>query len=371
MDIFDIISLCGGLAFFLYGMHVLSSGLEKMTGGKLEAGLKKLTSNPVKSMILGAGITAAIQSSSAVTVMLVGLVNSGIMQLEQTVGVIMGSNIGTTITAWIFSLAGIESSNVFVNLLKPENFAPIIALVGIIFIMTKSTKRKHTGSVLVGFAVLMYGMTLMKDSVAPLKDSPVFAEVITMFNNPIFGILVGMVITGIIQGSAATVGILQALSATGQITFGMAIPIIMGSNIGTCVTALISTIGANKSAKRVSVVHVAFNVIGTVFCLPIFYLLHAIFQFDFVDGPVAEVGIAVVHTVFNVVTTFLLLPFRKFLVKIANFVIKDKEGAEEEYSLVDGLLVQTPAIAVAECNRRVNEMAHIAQNTISVAMRLM
>ncbi|MBS5480032.1 MAG: Na/Pi cotransporter family protein, partial [Clostridiales bacterium] len=257
MDIFSLFTLFGGLAFFLYGMHVMSSGLEKMAGGKLEVLLKRMTSNPFKSLALGAGITIAIQSSSALTVMLVGLVNSGIMQLGQTVGVIMGSNIGTTLTAWILSLAGIESDNFFIELLKPESFSPLIALVGIVLIMaSKQTRRRDIGGILVGFAVLMYGMELMKNAVSPLADMPEFESILTAFSNPILGVVVGAVFTGVIQSSAASVGILQALSMTGGVTYGMAIPIIMGQNIGTCVTSLISSIGVNKNAKRVAVVHI-------------------------------------------------------------------------------------------------------------------
>ena len=257
MSIFNFITLFGGLAFFLYGMTVMSGGLEKMSGSKLESTLKKMTSNRIKSLALGAGITIAIQSSSAMTVMLVGLVNSGIMQLEQTVGVIMGSNVGTTLTAWLTAATGIKSDNVFVSLLKPENFSPIFALVGIALIMmSKKTKRRDIGGVFVGFAVLMFGMKLMSDSMAPLAESEVFGSLLTMFNNPLLGVLLGTVVTGVIQSSAASVGILQALALTGNISYGMALPIIMGQNIGTCVTSLISSIGVNKNAKRVAAVHV-------------------------------------------------------------------------------------------------------------------
>ena len=252
MDIFSVFTLCGGLAFFLYGMTVMSKSLEKMAGGKLERMLKRMTSNPFKSLLLGAGITIAIQSSSAMTVMLVGLVNSGVMELGQTIGVIMGSNIGTTLTAWILSLTGIESESVFVNLLKPENFSPLIALAGILLIMgSKRQRRRDVGRIMMGFAVLMYGMELMSGAVSPLAEMPEFAGLLTAFENPLLGVLVGAVFTGIIQSSAASVAILQALAMTGSITYGMAIPIIMGQNIGTCVTALISSIGVNRNAKRV------------------------------------------------------------------------------------------------------------------------
>ena len=255
MDIFSVFTLCGGLAFFLYGMTTMSKSLEKMAGGKLERTLKRMTSSPVKSLLLGAGITIAIQSSSAMTVMLVGLVNSGVMEIGQTIGVIMGSNIGTTLTAWILSLTGIESESVFVNLLKPENFSPVVALAGIILIMgSKKQRRRDIGRILVGFSILMYGMELMKQAVSPLAELPEFSSLLTAFNNPLLGVLVGAVFTGVIQSSAASVGILQALALTGSITYGMAIPIIMGQNIGTCVTALLSSIGVSRNAKRVAVV---------------------------------------------------------------------------------------------------------------------
>ena len=283
MDIFSVITLLGGLAFFLYGMNVMSSGLEKLAGGKLEIVLKKMTSNKFKSLLLGMGITIAIQSSSALTVMLVGLVNSGIMELSQTIGVLMGSNVGTTLTAWILSLSGIEGDNPFLKMLKPESFSPIIALIGVIMIMTaKHNRTKDIGKIMVGFSVLMTGMTLMSGAVSPLADSPQFSHILTAFRNPIMGVLVGAVFTGVIQSSAASVGILQALSLTGQVTYGMAIPIIMGQNIGTCVTALLSSIGVNRSAKRVACVHICFNCIGTLVILPIFYGLYWLLDFAFV-----------------------------------------------------------------------------------------
>ncbi len=310
MNIFSICTLCGGLAFFLFGMHVMSQSLEKIAGGKLEATLKKMTSNPFKSLALGAGITIAVQSSSAMTVMLVGLVNSGIMQLEQTVGVIMGSNIGTTLTAWLLSTAGIKSDNVLISMLKPENFAPIVALIGIIMIMmSKKKKRQDIGTIMVGFAVLMFGMELMKDAVSPLAEMEGFSKLLVAFKNPLLSVLFGAVFTGIIQSSAASVGILQALSLTGTISYRMAIPIIMGQNIGTCVTALISSIGVNKNAKRVTVVHMSFNIIGTVVCLAVFYGLDTAIHFSFVDRPIGAVEIAAVHSIFNIVTTLILLPF--------------------------------------------------------------
>lgn len=343
MDIFSVFTLCGGLAFFLYGMTVMSKSLEKMAGGKLERMLKRMTSSPFKSLLLGAGITIAIQSSSAMTVMLVGLVNSGVMELRQTIGIIMGSNIGTTLTAWILSLTGIESENVFVNLLKPENFSPLIALAGILLIMgSKRQRRRDVGRIMMGFAILMYGMELMSGAVSPLAEMPQFAGLLTAFENPLLGVLVGAVFTGIIQSSAASVAILQALAMTGSITYGMAIPIIMGQNIGTCVTALISSIGVNRNAKRVAVVHISFNVIGTAVCLILFYGGDMILHFTFLNQAVGAVGIAFCHTAFNVFTTILLLPFSRQLEKLARRLVRT-EDTRESFAFLDPLLLRTPA----------------------------
>ena len=371
MDVvFSLFTLVGGLAFFLYGMSVMSSGLEKLAGGKLETTLRKMTDNKFKSLALGAGITIAIQSSSAMTVMLVGLVNSGIMQFDKTVGVIMGSNVGTTLTAWILSTVGIESSNVFIKLLKPEVFSPVVAFIGILLIMvSKKDKRKSIGGILVGFAVLMFGMELMKDAVEPLTEMEGFKNVLTAFKNPILGVIVGAVFTGVIQSSAASVGILQALALTGNITFGMAIPIIMGQNIGTCVTALLSSIGVNKNAKRVGVIHISFNIIGTVLFLVIFYGLDAVFKFAFTDLPIDSVWIAAVHSIFNILATLVLLPFSKLLVKIADIVVKDTEQ-KQSYSFIDERLLSTPSVAIAECNNKTVEMAQIARDNIDIALKL-
>lgn len=371
MDIFSIFTLLGGLAFFLYGMNVMSNGLEKLAGSKLELALKRMTSNVWSSLLLGAGITIAIQSSSAMTVMLVGLVNSGIMQLSQTVGVIMGSNIGTTLTAWILSLSGIDSGNVFVNLLKPENFSPLIALAGIsLMMLSKKDFHKSVGGICLGFAVLMYGMELMKDSMAPLADSPAFANILVAFHNPLLGVLVGALFTGIIQSSAASVGILQALSLTGGLSYGMVIPIIMGQNIGTCVTAVISSIGVSKNAKKVSVIHLAFNIIGTALCLILFYGADAIFRFAFTDMEVAPWSIAMIHTIFNVFVTFVLLPFNKQLVTLANACIRgDEKGAQMHF--LDDRLLGTPSIAIGKCNGLTVKMAHLAQNTLFSSMDLL
>ncbi len=371
MNIFSICTLCGGLAFFLFGMHVMSQSLEKIAGGKLEATLKKMTSNPFKSLALGAGITIAVQSSSAVTVMLVGLVNSGIMRLEQTLGVIMGSNIGTTLTAWLLSTAGIKSDNIFVSMLKPENFAPVVALIGIILIMmSKKKKRQDFGTIMVGFAVLMFGMELMKDAVAPLAETEGFTNLLTAFENPFLSVLIGAVFTGVIQSSAASVGILQALSLTGAISYKMAIPIIMGQNIGTCVTALISSIGVNKNAKRVTVIHMLFNIIGTVVCLIVFYGLDALIHFSFVNKPIGAVQIAAVHSIFNIVTTLILLPFTDRLVKLAKRIIP--EAKEKEASvLLDKRLLFTPSLAVSQCRERTIEMAVNAKEALHEALAAM
>ena len=371
MNIFSICTLCGGLAFFLFGMHVMSQSLEKIAGGKLEATLKKMTSNPFKSLALGAGITIAVQSSSAMTVMLVGLVNSGIMQLEQTVGVIMGSNIGTTLTAWLLSTAGIKSDNVLISMLKPENFAPIVALIGIIMIMmSKKKKRQDVGTIMVGFAVLMFGMELMKDAVSPLAEMEGFSKLLVAFKNPLLSVLFGAVFTGVIQSSAASVGILQALSLTGTISYRMAIPIIMGQNIGTCVTALISSIGVNKNAKRVTVVHMSFNIIGTIICLTVFYGLDAFIHFSFVDKPIGAVEIAAVHSIFNIVTTLILLPFSNQLVKLAKKLIPDSKEAEVAV-LLDKRLIATPPLAVSQCREKTVDMAQGAKEGLHEALRAM
>ena len=372
MDIFSLIMVAGGLAFFLYGMNIMSTGLERMAGGKLEKLLKSMTDNVFKSLLLGAGITIAIQSSSATTVMLVGLVNSGIMTIEQSVGIIMGSNVGTTLTAWLLSLVGLESSNMFLKLLKPENFSLIFALIGILLIMTsKKQKKKSIGSILIGFAILMYGMKLMSDAVAPLADMPEFAQVLTAFRNPLIGVLIGALVTGIIQSSAASVGILQALALTGSITYGMAIPIIMGQNIGTCVTSLISSIGVNKNAKKVSVVHISFNLIGTVVFMIIYSVCRGLLEVSLLESPINSFGIAVVHSIFNIGTTVILVPFNKLLVLIANLVIPGNGEDEESTIILDERLLATPSIAISEANSAAAEMARIAKSEIIRALDIM
>lgn len=358
-----------GILPFRYARNVTESG--KIAGGKLEATLKKMTSNPFKSLALGAGITIAVQSSSAMTVMLVGLVNSGIMQLEQTVGVIMGSNVGTTLTAWLLSTAGIKSDNIFISMLKPENFAPIVALAGIIMIMmSKKKKRQDIGTIMVGFAVLMYGMELMKEAVSPLAETEGFTKLLTAFENPLLSVVFGALFTGVIQSSAASVGILQALSLTGAISYKMAIPIIMGQNIGTCVTALLSSIGVNKNAKRVTVVHMLFNFIGTIVCLTIFYGLNAVIHFSFVDKSIGAVEIAAVHSIFNIVTTLILLPFTDHLVKLANRIIP-KANENEKSVLLDNRLISTPPLAVSQCRERTIEMAVGAKDALLESLKAM
>ena len=368
MDIFSLFTLCGGLAFFLYGMTTMSKSLEKMAGGRLERLLKRMTSNPMKGLLLGAGITIAVQSSSAVTVMLVGLVNSGVMELGQTIGVIMGSNVGTTLTAWILSLTGIESESVLLNLLKPENFSPLFALAGILLIMgSKRQRRRDIGRILIGFAILMSGMEMMKNSVSPLADLPGFSDLLTAFRNPLLGVAVGAAFTGVIQSSAASVGILQALALTGSITYGVAIPIIMGQNIGTCVTALISSIGVSRGAKRVSVIHVAFNIIGTAIGLILFCGGDLLFHFPFMDATVGAVGVALCHTVFNIGTTALLLPFSRQLEWLARAAVKEGDKTPQ-FAFLDPLLLRTPGAAVSECAAMACEMGALARKSLLASL---
>lgn len=361
MDIFNIFTLLGGLAFFLYGMTVMSSGLEKVAGGKMEQLLREMTSNPVKSLVLGMGITVIVQSSSAVTVMLVGLVNSGIMNLTQAIGVIMGSNVGTTVTAWILSLSGIESDNFFVQLLKPESFSPLLALAGVIMMMSgKKNKTKNVGTILIGFAVLMFGMELMKNAMSPLADMPEFTHILTAFSNPLFGIIIGTVVTAVIQSSAASVGILQALSLTGSISYGMAFPIIMGQNIGTCISAVLSAIGVNTNARRVAAVHIAFNVLGTIIFMAAYQIITSIWEIPLFKESINPFGIAVLHSIFNIATTVMLFPFTKFLEKIAMVTVKDDKEEEQEV-IIDERLLLSPSFAIGECTRLTAEMAKVVE----------
>ena len=379
MDIFGVLSLIGGLAIFLYGMDLLGEGLTGASGGKLEKILEKLTSNPLKAVLLGAGVTAVIQSSSATTVMVVGFVNSGIMKLSQAVGVIMGANIGTTITSWILSLTGIESSNIFISLLKPTSFSPVLAAVGIIFLMfLKKDSLKNPGKIMIGFALLMYGMDAMSSSVAPLAEVPQFASILTAFSNPVLGMLAGMLFTAIIQSSSASVGILQALCSTGILSYATALPIIMGQNIGTCVTALLSSIGATKNGKRAAIIHLYFNVIGTVTFMIVFYALNAVIHFSFLNLTAQEFGIAVIHTTFNIITTAYLLPLRKVLEKLAYATIKldDDEKrimdrrSENEFALLDDRFLEAPSLAVEHCKQVINKMADISRESLFISMSL-
>lgn len=371
MDIFDILSLIGGLALFLFGMNVMGDALEKRAGNSLKNILEKLTANRFKGFLLGAGVTAIIQSSSATTVMVVGFVNSGIMTLKQAIGIIMGANVGTTMTAWILSLTGIEGGNMWTDLLKPTSFTPILAIIGLILIMkNKNSKGADTGMIMLGFAVLMYGMDSMSAAVSPLRDVPEFQSILTMFSNPILGVLAGAVLTGIIQSSSASVGILQALSKTGAVTYSSAIPIIMGQNIGTCVTALISSVGTNKNARRTAVVHLSFNIIGTVVLLTLFTIVRNVVEIPILGDSASEVGIAIIHSVFNISCTALLFPFAAQLEKLAHIVIKDDEETEKS-KLLDERLMTTPAIAIDRSKKVVLEMFDKTVNGVSSACALL
>ena len=372
MSIFNVFSLFGGLALFLFGMDVMGKSLEKQAGGRLQIILEKLSSKPLRGFLLGLLVTAVIQSSSATTVMVVGFVNSGVMQLGQAINVIMGANVGTTVTAWILSLSGIEGDSWWVQILKPANFSPVLALIGIILYMfCKSDRKKDTGSILLGFAILMTGMEAMSDAVAPLSEVPAFTRMFTAFENPILGLLAGAILTGIIQSSSASVGILQALSATGAVSYGSAIPIILGQNIGTCVTAMLASVGTTKNARRAALVHLYFNVIGATGFLVVFYPLRSIFQFQFVELPIDAMGIAVVHTTFNLLATALMLPFARWLEKLAYITIPDEpSGKPESFTLLDERLLSTPAVAVEQSRNLAGEMASLARTSLLKAMSL-
>lgn len=371
MDLFSFLALLGGLAFFLYGMKVMSNGLESISSGKLNQSLKKFTKSKFLSMLFGIGLTVAVQSSSAVTVMLVGLVNSGILEFGQTIGIMMGSNIGTTLTAWILSLSGIESDSFFIRLLTPEGFTPIFALAGIILMMvSKKEKTNNIGQILLGFAVLMFGMNTMSTAMAPLAEMEEFSNLLVAFKNPLIAVLIGALFTGVIQSSAASVAILQALSLTGGVTYGMAIPLIMGQNIGTCVTALLSSIGVNKNAKKVAIVHLMFNIFGTLICLIPFCLGDLIFDWAFVDYSITPFMIAIVHSVFNVATTAILLPFSKYLEKIANKLIPDDEASKKEIVKLDDRLIKMPAVAIQNALEAVEDMCQLSSKSFISAMEL-
>ena len=377
MDFFGVLTMLGGLALFLYGMETMGKGLEKLSGGRLERILEKLTSNPIKAVLLGAGVTAIIQSSSATTVMVVGFVNSGIMKLTQAVGIIMGANIGTTVTSWLLSLTGIESGNFFVQLLKPTSFSPVLALIGVCFIMfSKKEKKKDAGTIMVGFAILMTGMETMSGAVKPLANVPEFTGILTMFSNPVLGMIAGAVLTAIIQSSSASVGILQALCATGAVNFSTALPIIMGQNIGTCITAILSAIGAKKNAKRAAAVHLYFNLIGTVIFMTVFYLINAVVGFSFFHQAATPAGIAVIHSVFNVTATIILLPFAKGLEKLACLTIRDKKedvvvsAEDREFMILEPRFLEKPAFAVEQSRNAARKMAEESHNALFTALSL-
>ena len=369
MTIFNVFSLLGGLALFLFGMDIMGKALEKQAGGQLQKILSKLTDNPLKGFFLGLCVTAVIQSSSATTVMVVGFVNSGIMELHQAIGVIMGSNVGTTVTSWILSLSGLQGDSLLINLLKPTSFSPLLAFIGILLYMCKSEKKKGVGTILIGFAVLMTGMTTMSNAVLPLQNEAWFTSLFTRFSNPLLGVLVGALVTGIIQSSSASVGILQALSATGVITYGSAIPIIMGQNIGTCVTALLSSVGANKNARRAAMVHLYFNIIGVTLFLAVFYGANLLLDFAFVNETVTAWGIAVIHSIFNLTATAVLLPFANGLEKLAILTIPD-DAEKESFALLDERLLNTPAVAVERARAATADMAELARVGVVQAMSL-
>lgn len=375
MNIFSVLTMIGGLAMFLYGMDAMGDGLAKLSGGKLEQILEKLTSKRIMAVLLGIAVTAVIQSSSATTVMVVGFVNSGIMQLSQAVGIIMGANVGTTVTSWILSLSGIQGSSLFIQLLKPTSFSPVFAAIGIVLIMTAkdNNKKKDIGNILVGFAILMFGMDTMSGAVAPLAENEKFTSILTMFSNPILGMIAGLVLTAVIQSSSASVGILQALCVTGAVGYKTAIPIIMGQNIGTCVTALISSIGASKNAKRASMIHLYFNLIGTVLFMVVFYSINAIIGgFAFLNDSANAAGIAVVHSLFNIGTVLVLYPFGDKLVKLAQLTIPDHVGETEEkpdeLAVLDERFLEKPAFAMELCRNAAVRMAQESRDALHLAL---
>lgn len=379
MDFFSILKMVGGLALFLYGMDLMGDGLAKASGGKMEKMLETLTSNTLKAVALGAVVTAVIQSSSATTVIVVGFVNSGIMKLTQAVGVIMGANIGTTMTSWLLSLTGIESGNFFMQMLKPSSFSPILAVIGVIFMQfLKSDKKKHVGMIMVGFAILMTGMDTMSAAVKPLANVPEFTNILLMFSNPLLGMAAGAILTAIIQSSSASVGILQALCVSGIVTTGTALPIIMGQNIGTCVTAMISSIGASKNAKRTALIHLYFNLIGTIIFMALFYAANAIFHFSFMDSAISAAGIATIHTVFNVTATIILLPFSKVLVKLATMTIREEkvgealpDNAGRVVKTLEPRFLEMPAYATEVCMEATEKMAFLSVKSVLTAMGLL
>ena len=378
MDIFSILTMIGGLALFLYGMEVLGDGLKKASGGKLEHILEKLTSNKLMAVLLGAGVTAVIQSSSATTVMVVGFVNSGIMKLTQAVGVILGANVGTTVTAWLLSLTEVNGTGFFLKLLKPTSFSPVLAIVGVILLtMGKKDKHRNMGTIMVGFAVLMFGMDTMSNAVEPLAEMPEFTHILLMFSNPVLGMLVGLVLTAIIQSSSASIGILQALCFTGAVSYSTAIPIIMGQNVGTCVTALISSAGASKNAKRAALIHLYYNIIKTVVFMVIFYALNAVLHFAFMEEAASAFGVAVIHTAFNVAAVVLMFPVSWVLEKLAYLTLPETEEelkqqeSKKEIQLLDTRFLSTPSFALEQCKNAAVDMAELAREGLFLAISML
>ncbi len=371
MDIFDALSLIGGLCLFLFGMNIMGDALERRAGSALRTLLSRLTTNKMTGFLTGLGVTSVIQSSSATTVMVVGFVNSGLMDLKQAINVIMGANVGTTVTAWLLSLSGIESENFFVQLLKPTSFTPVLALVGIILYMfCNGSKKKDTGAILLGFATLMFGMDTMSSAVSGLSEVEEFRNLFLMFHNPVLGVLAGALLTAIIQSSSASVGILQALAITGQVSYGAAIPIIMGQNIGTCITAMLSSIGTNKNAKRAAVVHLSFNVIGTMVWLSVFCVVKYIFSPALLDQSASLVGIAVAHSAFNILCTALLLPMSGVLEAVAKKIIPDAKTSEKDVEL-DERLLDTPPLALESCRRVTAEMGELSVSAMKESIKIL
>lgn len=378
MDIFGLLTMIGGLALFLYGMSVMGDGLSKASGGRLEKILERLTSSPLKAVLLGACVTALIQSSSATTVMVVGFVNSGVMKLTQAIGIIMGANIGTTMTSWILSLTGIEGGNLLIQMLKPSSFSPVLAIIGVFLLMfTKSEKKHYIGMIMVGFAVLMFGMDTMSGAVKPLADVPEFTNILLAFSHPLLGMAAGMILTAIIQSSSASVGILQALCVTGAVSYGTALPIIMGQNIGTCITALLSGIGASKNAKRAAMVHLYFNVLGTVIFMILFYTINMFVEFPFLTDAAGPAGIALIHSIFNVTATCMLLPASRLLERLACLTIRDEvveekdlTPSEQDFKLLDARFLETPGLAVRHCREVAEHMADLTREALFTSMEL-
>lgn len=377
MDIFGILTMVGGLALFLYGMTTMGDGLVMLSGGKLEKTLEKLSGNRWKGLLLGMLVTAVIQSSSATTVMVVGFVNSGIMKLAQAAGIIMGANVGTTITSWILSLTGISGGSLFIKLLKPSSFSPVLAAIGIILIMTgkDSDKKKTIGQIFLGFAVLMFGMETMSGAVAPLKEDPNFTGMLTAFSNPVLGLIAGAVLTAVIQSSSASVGILQALCISGMVPYATAIPIIMGQNIGTCITAMISAVGASRNAKRAAFIHLYFNLIGTIIFMIAFYSINEFVHFEFLQDAASATGIAVMHTLFNIGCAIVMVPFGNQLVKLATLTVRDKVEEQEPEDVpvlaaLDERFLENPSFALQLCKKAVVEMGENAKKAMALAMKV-